>query len=609
MLHVQTSFIDEGGSLDTKDLAPGVGNPETINLTDKHDVTNAVQAAEGAEERSEPGYYSNLQEACRQADTAKLRQIIRHNPSVDINITDSDQGHTPLLALISAAVFNDDGEEAADAIRFLVAHGADINTKDIEGYSGLHHCARCDSESSLRIAKVLIELGANVNADQRPVANSSPRASVGSRSDEKGHDYASDGCECGQHIGTAISAAFKSATGEELHVEEQNKEQDVTPLHHACGVGNNLPVAKLLLDNGAKIDITDAIAGTPLLVAVKSGREEICRLLLGWPGGTALLSKHDRHGRLPIHYAAEVSDRDIAAMLIESGSLVDPIVKEDDTPDHEKGFTPLLMACKNASRRGRLSVIEYLLEHGADALRVAERGQTPLLLSVLSKNVDAAKLLVKYGANPKAAVGPFEDVNALHVAATSGSGDLCHWLVEEAGINVNSHDDQGYTALINAAGYSNSPDTIKMLVSTLHANIEASIHDGRRPLHFAAFKGQLACAEELLSLGADKEAVDDSGWTPLHFAARYHHEEVIRLLLRSGAQIGRKVEGGPQPKRVDGEIIDICGFTAADLARITRDGQECVDVLVAAGDVLSEETKDLKDDDLWKEESVTCCVM
>lgn len=609
MLPNQESFSDEGNSPSRKGVDSGIENTERANLTNAHDVDDVVQAAEPVEVISEPSYYSDLREACRHADIAQVREIIRQNPSVDVNIADSDQGHTPLLALVSTAVFNDDGEEASEAVRFLVAHGADINTKDVEGYTGLHYCARCDTENSLQIAKVLIELGANVNADQRPVAKSTPPASGESRNDEEGHGHASDGCECGQHIGTAISAAFKTATGQELHIEEQNKEQDVTPLHHACGVGNNLSVAKLLLDSGAKIDITDAVAGTPLLVAVKSGREEICRLLLSWPGGTALLSKHDRHGRLPIHYAAEVSDRDVVAMLIESGSLVDPLVQGDDVPDHEKGFTPLLMACKNAGRSGRLDVIEYLLKHGADALRVADGGQTPLLLSVTSKNVNAAKLLVNHGADPKAAVGPFEDVNALHMAAMSGSGDLCHWLVEEVGINVNSHDDQGYTALINAAGYSNSPETIKVLISALHANIEASIHDGRRPLHFAAFKGQLACAEELLSLGADKEAIDDSGWTPLHFAARYHHEEVIRLLLRAGAQIGRKVEGGPEPKLVDGEVIEICGFTAADLARITRGGQECVDVLVDAGDVLSEETKDLKDDDLWKEEGGTCCIM
>ncbi|KAK0703883.1 ankyrin repeat-containing domain protein, partial [Lasiosphaeria miniovina] len=93
-------------------------------------------------------------------------------------------------------------------------------------------------------------------------------------------------------------------------------------------------------------------------------------------------------------------------------------------------------------------------------------------------------------------------------------------MVEQGGCSVEERDSDGYTPLIHAAGYSrgDSAETVRVLVE-LGADVEARIHDGRRALHFAAFKNQPRCAVELLRLGADIEAEDDSGWTPLHFAA------------------------------------------------------------------------------------------
>lgn len=553
---------------------------------------------------SQPAFYAELWEACRQIDVDRIERIIIEHPDVDLNMPDPEEKDTPLLQLVASAAMDGATGEAVDGVRMLIAHGADVHIKASNGFSSLHHCARWDNEISLEMAEVLIEAGANVNVDQRMEIKATEAPTDG----EKGHEHGEDGCECGAHIGALLETAVKSA-GLQAPDSEKKKELDVTPLHHACGYGDNLPMVKLLIENGAKVDINDEVAGTPLLVAVQNGREEITAMLLRAPGCTACLSIRDKIGRLPLHHAAENGSQKLVAMLVESGAVVDALIQGDDARDNEKGLTPLLVACKNASKEGMLDVIQYLLDHGADALKTGGQGQTPLLLSVLAKNVDAAKLLVKHGADPKAAVGPFEDVNALHVAGTSGSAELCKWLVQEAGFAVDAKDNQGYTALINAAGYSKSPETIRMLVTTLHADIEASIYDGRRPLHFAAFKGQAACAEELLALGADKEAVDRSYWTPLHFAARYHHADVIRVLLKNGAEVGKEVSGGPRPKRVDGEEFDIDGFTAADLARIIRGGQECVDILVEAGDTLSEDTKDLKDDDLWKEEPASCCVM
>ena len=47
----------------------------------------------------------------------------------------------------------------------------------------------------------------------------------------------------------------------------------------------------------------------------------------------------------------------------------------------------------------------------------------------------------------------------------------------------------------------------------------------------------------LLEAGADKDAEDDKGLTPLFMAAHYDHEAVVKLLLAAGADTAAKAGG------------------------------------------------------------------
>ena len=117
-----------------------------------------------------------------------------------------------------------------------------------------------------------------------------------------------------------------------------------------------------------------------------------------------------------------------------------------------------------------------------------------------------------------------------------------------------------------------------------------------------------------MRLGADVESVDDNGWTALHFAGRYHHAEVVKVLVdenggKGRVLVGRTVEGGPRPKMKDGDEIDIEGFNAADLAKSARGGEETLRALVERGEVLGRVAGELKDDELWEDKGDSCCVM
>ncbi len=67
---------------------------------------------------------------------------------------------------------------------------------------------------------------------------------------------------------------------------------------------------------------------------------------------------------------------------------------------------------------------------------------------------------------------------------------------------------------------------------------------GRTTLHSAP---NWAVAERLIREGADVNARDSFGMTPLHCAAAAGHEEAVRVLLAAGADIGIKDNEGRSP--------------------------------------------------------------
>lgn len=54
-------------------------------------------------------------------------------------------------------------------------------------------------------------------------------------------------------------------------------------------------------------------------------------------------------------------------------------------------------------------------------------------------------------------------------------------------------------------------------------------------------------AELLLKHGAEVNAIQQGGWTPLHEAALHGHEEMIKLLLEFGANKTIKKDNGEIP--------------------------------------------------------------
>lgn len=243
-----------------------------------------------------------------------------------------------------------------------------------------------------------------------------------------------------------------------------------------------------------------------------------------------------------------------------------------------------------AAEWGRLDVLRFLLEYGADPdSRQAEYdGWSPLLCGIVKNHPDAVELLIEHGAtldafaaaalgdeirldsilraDPGAAtrIGPNRGT-PLHFAASAGTASL----LLAAGADPAAVDLYGRTPLRSAAyaGLPRREVARRLLPATgemdvfiacalgdaravrewldrepglLHAKDTAlgpSAARGATPLHMAAALGEVDVARLLLNRGADPDALSTDGHAPLHYAAGRGHSAMIELLRERGATL------------------------------------------------------------------------
>ena len=106
---------------------------------------------------------------------------------------------------------------------------------------------------------------------------------------------------------------------------------------------------------------------------------------------------------------------------------------------------------------------------------------------------------------------------------------------------------------------------------TVAAPREELHQGGRSELHDAVIDHRRGRIAELVADGADVNRKDNSGWTPLHFAAQQQVVGIARMLIKSGAEVDSQDESGNTPLwravsdyRGDGRLIVLLRQKAAD---------------------------------------------
>jgi ankyrin repeat protein len=180
------------------------------------------------------------------------------------------------------------------------------------------------------------------------------------------------------------------------------------------------------------------------------------------------------------------------------------------------------------------AVVRALLDRGADP-NIRDEGDNamPLHFAAERQDLPVIKLLIEHGADP---IGADDDHGGLEIIGWS-----CCWDYVEPNREIVEYLlAHGARHHIFSAVTMGELDTIRTLVAHNPAELARQMdrtNKRRTPLHLAVVKRQPAAAALLLDLGADMEAVDAAGLTPLDQAALDGRADIAQLLIGRGARI------------------------------------------------------------------------
>ncbi|KAM9053199.1 ankyrin repeat and SOCS box protein 3 isoform 1-T1 [Megaptera novaeangliae] len=189
-----------------------------------------------------------------------------------------------------------------------------------------------------------------------------------------------------------------------------------------------------------------------------------------------------------------------------------------------------------AAREGNVKVLRKLLKNGRSVDVADNRGWMPIHEAAYHNSLECLQMLIRADSSKNyIKTKTFEGFCALHLAASQGHWKIIQILLE-AGADPNATTLEETTPLFLAVE-NGQIDVVRLL---LHygADVTGS-HSmcGWNTLHQASFQENAEIIKLLLKKGANKECQDDFGITPLFVAAQYGKLESLSILISSGANV------------------------------------------------------------------------
>ncbi|PJK12446.1 hypothetical protein CO614_05375 [Lysobacteraceae bacterium NML120232] len=321
----------------------------------------------------------------------------------------------------------------------------------------------------------------------------------------------------------------------------------MTPLHLAAALGREQAVQALLLA-GAQPALRAADGQTAQGIALSAGHRELAEWLdwRGWPHPGRRLRASD----LP----ASAIQGDVAAIarMLALGFAVDS--------QDAQGCTALLRAAGG----GHLPAVTHLLAAGANPDIPADTGATALSAAASRRHLAVVDRLLTAGADFERPLPGGATV--LMLASALGLTDIASRLIA-AGARTDSGDAEGLLPIHCAALYGFAATDAVRLRSLLDvllkagAAADAPTRLGVTPLLFLlgcrAEPGApcdesvvLAGLDYLLGRGVNLAVRDPRGFGPLHLAALHGLPNVIRRLLRAGADPNMRDQLNRSPREI-----------------------------------------------------------
>jgi len=316
-------------------------------------------------------------------------------------------------------------------------------------------------------------------------------------------------------------------------------------LLHACFQPSGpakIGIIEHLYEIGASLDAVSEHGEFPAGVCLRFGDFQTLHCLIQLGADPKSLQWSELHHAVAFGGLAELEHLSLSAEAINAKNL-------------QFELSPWLLSVM----RGDIEIIKLLAERGADLTQTGRCGVTPLHLAAEFNRMAALSWLVDLGADPnaydefggtplfrasewsqllcvRALLGKGAETNRskhtssqpIHVAH---SLEVIQLLVEAGGADVNAIDGCGDWPLKNAAENNDIP----LVNWLLHHGAKVDLTStGETALHTAVRADAREVMKLLLERGANPNAQDVDGWTPLFGATS---REAIHLLLEFGADL------------------------------------------------------------------------
>ena len=421
------------------------------------------------------------------------------------------------LPLIDAARHAD-----TDEVRALLQKGADVNAAAADGTTALHWASHHDDVDS---ADLLIRAGAAVNA-----ANDLGATPLWAASLNASAPMVRRLLQAGANPNVAL------LLGE-------------TPLMVASRSGNP-DVVEQLLTRGANVNARAARGQTALMWAVAQRHADVVKVLLAhgadvharsdtWsqvmavpPHGLPQYNRSIPHGGdTALMFAARAGDLASAKHLVAAGANV------RDTDAWGVAATVL------AAHSGHRELVEFLLEHGADA-NASAAGFSALHVAIMRRDEAMVRALLAYGGNANAPLTAWTPTRRSSKDFNFGPelvGATPFWLAArfaEPAVMRLLVEHGADPLFVHRADYHSEEGAVRRTETTTALMAAAGMGRGTawvQPPRDDREALSLEAVKVAVELGVDVNAATAEGRTALDGAKALKYETVVRFLVEQGA--------------------------------------------------------------------------